>query len=192
MKKINWQNYYNLTTKRPPSPLLIKAIAFVKNKGAALDLGAGALKDSRFLIAQGFDKVIALDKERAPKDLYDRFSKKFEFIQYSFEDFPFSNFKFDLVNAQYSLPFTNKNDFNKVWKQLKESLLPGGIFVGQFFGTEDQWNTPRTKMTFHTKAEVVDLLSGLQVLELVEEKKIKKLANDEKKFWHIFNVVARK
>jgi hypothetical protein len=60
---INWQEHYLQTKNRPPGAFLIKAVPFVQNKGTAVDLGSGALQDSKFLISQGFNKVIAIDKE---------------------------------------------------------------------------------------------------------------------------------
>ena len=49
----------------PPRPLLLNALAYVEFHGRALDLGAGPLNDSRYLLSQGFKKVVALEPASA-------------------------------------------------------------------------------------------------------------------------------
>ena len=56
-----WQQYYEQTKERPPSVLLVEAFAYIGER--ALDLGAGALKDTRYLLAQDFKHVTVIDSE---------------------------------------------------------------------------------------------------------------------------------
>ncbi len=44
----------------------------------------------------------------------------------------------DLVLAQFSLPFSGDN-FDAVVQNVLASVKPGGAFVGQFFGADDDW-----------------------------------------------------
>jgi tellurite methyltransferase len=46
-------------------------------------------------------------------------------------------------------------------------------------------------MTFHTKQQVEELLSNMEILELNEEDKDGKTANGALKHWHVFHVIAR-
>ena len=57
----NWSDYIKKTKDRKPRSLLIESLNYVKNKGRSLDLGAGALNDSIFLLQSGFDSVTAID-----------------------------------------------------------------------------------------------------------------------------------
>jgi len=75
---------------------------------------------------------------------------------------------------------------------MKRSLALGGIFAGQLFGTQDEWNTPQRDMTFHSKEEVLKSLSGMEVLHFVEANKEGSLANGLPKHWHVFHIIARK
>ena len=56
-----WKKYYKDTEGRPPRKELIEALEFVQNRDSALDLGAGAMQDSVYLLSQGFKEVIAVD-----------------------------------------------------------------------------------------------------------------------------------
>jgi SAM-dependent methyltransferase len=135
------------------------------------DLGAGALNDTKYLLEEGFQKVIAIDREPSVKELGQEInSEKLEIVISSFESFEFPENTFDLINAQYSLPFIPPESFNEVFKKIKSSLKTGGIFVGQLFGERDEWRD-NPLMTFHTSEEVKGLLSGVEVIDLREEEK---------------------
>ncbi|MDO8550913.1 MAG: hypothetical protein Q7S39_12285 [Ignavibacteria bacterium] len=47
-------------------------------------------------------------------------------------------------------------------------------------------------MTFHTKQQVENLLSDMEIIELTEEDKDGRTANGTPKHWHVFHVIARK
>jgi len=70
-----WPQYIEKTKNKPPRRLLVQALGFVKNKNAALDLGAGAFNDTRYLLQAGFKKVIAVDREETV-ELMQEFDKK--------------------------------------------------------------------------------------------------------------------
>ena len=101
-----WKEYFEQTKNDPPRPLLIKALSFVKERNNVLDLGAGALNDSIYLLGEGFKHVTAVDKEPMALEIAKNLpSDKFEYVIKSFETFEFPKEKFDLINAQCSLPF---------------------------------------------------------------------------------------
>lgn len=188
----DWQKYYLLTKDRLPSTLLVKALSHVGKKEAVLDLGGGALKDSKFLIRKGFKEVIAVDKGNIPEELREGLpADVFSFVQHSFDEFQFPENKFDLVSAQFSLPFCPPEAFNAVWNRIKRTLKLGGIFTGQFFGIKDEWNKLESSMTFHTREKVQELLSEFEILEFQEEIKNRKLADGRQKRWHVFQIIAR-
>lgn len=192
-KKDGWLEFYEITKNKPPSPLLVKSLNFVKNKNNALDLGAGALRDTRFLLQTGFKHITAVDSEplmvEASKELG---NKNLQVANSRFNDFEYLAEKYDLVNAQWALPFNPPETFGEMWNKVKRSIKNGGIFTGQFFGVNDEWNKPGTKMTFHTKEQIQDLLSDMEILELTEEDKDSTTANKTPKHWHVFHVIARK
>jgi len=161
-------------------------------KNQALDLGAGTLEDSEYLLKQDFVKVIALDSESTLLEMAtDIKNERLELIINKFEDFNFPKENFDLINAQYSLPFTNPKHFPKVFESIKKSLVQNGIFVGQLFGNRDEWSKNKN-MTFLTEKEVKGLIENMEVIKFQEEEKDGKTAAGEEKHWHIFNLILRK
>ena len=183
-----WQEYYQNTQNRPPSKLLVEAVGFLDSKHKALDLGSGSLVDSKYLLSLGFD-VVAVDKEPAPEQIID---PRFRFEQKLFRDYDFPENNFDLVNAQFSLPFHGKENFDLLVTKILNSLSPNGVFVGQLFGLRDEWNTPHSELFFCSKEKVEELFKSTQIIKLEEVDKLGRLAHGQIKQWHYYNVIAKK
>ena len=190
MTTSDWGRFYQLTKDSPPWPLLQRAAALVPRGGRALDLGAGAGRDTRYLIEQGF-LVTAVDADaRAVALLAALPHLRLQVVQSTFEDFAFESY--DLISAQFSLPFVSNAHYAGVFERLKAALAPGGVFAGQFFGVSDAWNVPGSGMTFVTRNDANDLLSDLDIVELSEEDSDGHTADGSPKHWHAFHVLARK
>ena len=188
--QLNWEEFYHITKNNPPWPRLVRAISLLGHTGEALDLGCGGGRDTRYLLAHGF-QVTAVDNEAASLTaLADIPSEHLRLVQSTFEDFPFTNY--DLINAHFALPFTHKEQFSAVFARLKSALKPGGIFVGQFFGVNDTWNTPETTMTFFTHEQAYLQLADLEIIEFEEEDKDGTTAHGDAKHWHVYHIVARR
>lgn len=186
----SWKQYYKNTAGRPPRKELVEAVVLVENKGFALDLGAGAMQDSIYLLEQGFKEVVAVDLESSVKGMAPT-DQRLQVIISSFEDFNFPDNKFDLVNAQFSLPFTHPQHFARVFNSVKKSLKKNGVFVGQLFGDRDEWNKNQD-MTFLSKDNVLSLLDDMEVIKMQEEERDGKTAAGNEKHWHLFNLILRK
>lgn len=191
-KPATWKEYFENTKDNPPRPLLVKALAFVRQKDNALDLGAGALNDSKYLLSQGFKNIIAVDKfDVAAQEALHFPSEHFTYSINSFEKYDFPKERFDLINAQYALPFIEPNHFDVVFRNMLDSLKKGGIVTGQFFGDRDEWkNNPA--MTFLSKFQANEYLGSLKVLSFEEEERDKKTARGEMKHWHVFHFIAER
>jgi tellurite methyltransferase len=188
--KNNWEQYYKNTEERPPRRSLVEAIQSVSDRNFALDLGAGALQDSKYLIDNGFNQVTAVDSEETVAE-QDVKNYNIEVVIKPFEFFIFPQDKFDLVNAQYSLPFISPDKFYDVFRSIINSLKQNGVFVGQFFGDRDDWNK-NTKMTFLTKEGVNELFKDVEIIKLEEKENDGKTAAGQDKHWHIFDFVVKK
>src|SRR5262249_29556689 len=108
----------------------------------------------------------------------------------TFEKFAFTHY--DLVNACFSLPFINKEQFSVVFARLKRSLKSDGIFVGEFFGCHDTWNVHGSRMTFLTREQALDALNGLTIIAFDEEEFYGTTIEGVAKYWHIYHIIARK
>lgn len=192
MQHFNWAEFYKHTRERPPWPRMIRAASLVTRKNRALDLGCGAGRDTRYLLGQGF-QVTAVDADANAMAILATFpQEKLRAVQSSFVDFMFESY--DLINAHFCLPFLAREQFYSVFGKVRQALNPDGIFVGQFFGIHDQWNTPERaeKMTFLTREEAMQALDGLDVVEFDEEDVDSVVADGSPKHWHVFHIIARK
>ncbi len=187
----DWLEYYEITKNKPPSKLLVKALSYVNNRGKAIDIGAGALKDAKYLLGEGFNVTAMDSSELMAREAEKIVSEKFHYFVSSFADFNFPEEEFDIASAMYALPFNAPKDFTAVFSNIKNSLKNGGIFCGQLFGNKDGWNDQKEK-TFHTKEQAKKLLEGMEVLLFEEEENDSTTANGTPKHWHIFHVIARK
>jgi tellurite methyltransferase len=181
-----------VTSGRPPRPILVDALKKVHHIGKALDIGAGALNETKYLLAQGFE-VTAIDNEprvaQAAKALN---GAKLNFQPLSYQDFKFPNNHYDLVAALYALPFTPPKYFKKVVNSALGSVKPGGVFVGQLFGKEDEWNDGKTNINFVSKDGLINFFKNYDILSLDEEKGDGTTATGGRKFWHTFHIIAKK
>lgn len=187
----DWSEYYEITKNKPPSKILVKALGYVKNKDKAIDIGGGALKDTRYLLEQGFEVTVIDNSELMIRESEKIKSDKLYCFISTFADFNFPKNEFDIASATYSLPFNPPDAFYKIFKRIKQSLVKEGIFCGQLFGIRDKWSG-RTKMTFHTKEQVKELLSDMRTISFTEEEVDKKMVNGVLKHWHIFHFISKK
>jgi tellurite methyltransferase len=177
----------------PPRPLLLKAAALAVRKEHALDAGAGALNATKYLLSAGFAHVTALDAAPSAQKLAAELPpKQVTFVLSRFEDFAVPAEAYDLVNAEFSLPFIRAENFATVFARLLGSVRPGGLFTGQLFGPNDSWNVADSGMNFHSRAAVETLLHGFEHLEFEEEDHPGKTKLGDEKHWHIFHIIARK
>lgn len=189
--KYQWKLYFNKHKGRKPKQQLLDALQYVKNKELALDLGCGLMIESEAMIKNGFKKIIAIDNSNEIKNFIIP-NKKIQFILSDFKNLKLNSESFDLINAEFALPFYGKDGFDKFFTDIKNSLKKDGIFTGQLFGTKDSWNKLNSKIIFHKKEEVLSLLQDFEILFFLEEHKEGSSASEEFKVWHIFRFIARK
>lgn len=189
--KKDWAEYYKVTKAKPPRPLLISALKYVVDGKKALDIGGGALRDTKYLLDQGFD-VTVIDKSPLMKKEADEMkNERLNAHTVSYEDFDFPVAEYDIAVAMYSLPFCEPAHFDTVIKRIKDSLKIGGVFCGQLFGDRDEWSS-NAKMTFHTIDQAKKVLEGLEIVFFQEEEKNDKTSLGEMKHWHVFHFIAVK
>jgi tellurite methyltransferase len=190
-KRNDWLSFYEKTKENPPSELLIKALVYVNHKKKAIDIGGGALKDSRLLLKEGFE-VMDLDSQALSSEMVGGLNpKKFHQIISTFEDFDFTKNEYDLASAMYALPFNPPNTFDEVFERIKQSLRMNGIFCGNLFGIRDEW-AGNTEMTFHTLKQAKRLLSDMEIISFEERERDGKIASGKKKHWHTFEFIAKR
>ena len=158
---------------------------------SAVDLGSGEGTDALALLDRGWS-VLAIDSEPAGlASLRTRIpaasAGRIRIVCASFADAALP--PAHLIHAGFSLPFCPRRHFPAVWAQIRRALVPGAIFAGQLFGTRDSW-ADDPGMTFHTRAEAISLLDGLETLEMHETERDGE-AYSGPKHWHIYDILAR-
>lgn len=179
----DWTAYIKKTAGNPPHQLLVDAIQkYHPAVGRALDFGCGAMNDTKFLKEYGFE-VVALDghpmKDPPP-----------EYLRKRFEEYGYPANTFDLINANFSLPFVSRGDFLRVIDALLGTLKPDGVIVGNFFGPNDSW-AGLDRIVTVSMSDAKDLLDNMDILHL-EEREYDGPAAFEDKHWHLINFIARK
>ena len=189
----NIEKYYDNTENEMPNYTVKKFIELNVEPGNAVELGCGAGRDTVYLIRNGWN-VLAIDREdvetRIVSKLLVEELEQFEFFKQRFEEIELENS--NLVVANFSLPFCNKNDFKKLWAKINHSILKDGYFVGNFLGDKDEWKIAKEKMTFLTKDQVMELFRNFEIVEFKEVEKDGLTGLGKMKHWHIFNVIAKK
>ncbi len=189
------EEYYKKTENSKPSFFLENFINNVNlEQKNAVDLGCGAGRNTLYLIKNGF-KVLAIDKEDTSeliaKKLNSEELKRFKFRCQNFKDIEID--KNNLLVANFSIPFCNKNYFKTLWNKITNNILENGYFVGNFLGLNDSWAKTKKDMVFLSKEEVLDLFKdNFDIIFFKEVEKDEKTALGVMKHWHIYNVIAKK
>jgi tellurite methyltransferase len=199
-QKNAWTKYNHAGSVAPARPRLVNTLEkfCMSPTGHALDLGCGGGRDTRELLARGW-QVDAVDSDPSAIDLTLRLEKewpgKLKVISANFEVLTLKKDSYDLVNASFSLPFCQPIRFGNFWKEIKNSLRPGGVISCELFGNNDSWrknSTSESKLTFLDKAEVEELASGLILEVLKETEEDGPSFSEPMKHWHIFTLIARR
>lgn len=197
-KNYEWAKYYQKTANKKPSRMLVSLVEqdLICNR-CALDLGAGALSETDYLINKGFS-VVAIDASLEFGLMKKEFLKKkladvpLKMVNQTFAQYNFPKRKFGIVNARYSLPFCPPTSFDSVFKKIEKSIVNGGHFVGQLFGENDEWNKNGSNMTFHTKETAIQLFKNFHIKEFSVEEGKRPTLEGAPKFWHVFHIIAQK
>jgi SAM-dependent methyltransferase len=185
-----WRKFMAATIGQPPWPELIRAAELFEAPGEALDVGAGAGRDTAYLLSRGW-RVTALDSSPSAVEALQRLAQpNLRVVVTTAQDFV--PYDYDLVNAQFSLPFIPPDRFAATVARLRDSVRSGGVMAATFFGKHDEWNVPGNHMNFSTREDVERMFSGLDLIELTEVERDGNTADGAPKHWHVFHLTARR
>ena len=197
------------TEGAPPRAQLMQAIAMWRGEaaakgGRALDLGCGPGREVIELLRAGFE-VVAIDpypemlkrtRELVANDATLAAAPKLNLIEATLEQFApsITPSSFDLIHAGFILPFVQREHFASAWSHLSAGLKPQRLFVGQFFGADDEFihQAAEGTMTSHTATEVRALLQDFDILTHDEVNRAGHIGRGQPKWWHVHHVIATK
>jgi SAM-dependent methyltransferase len=158
----------------------------------AIDVGSGGGADTLNMLSRGW-RVFALDAEPSARRLLEERTPlpvrdQLEISTGSFHSAALP--PADLVYAQFSLPFAGA-DFDASVRNVLASVNPGGAFVGQFFGVNDDWaSDPHVASV--DRVWIEKAFADFGELEVDERDHIGPYGGDgSTKHWHFFHIRAR-
>ena len=198
-RDFRWDSFNAAQVQRAPRGLAVRAVQVLSEQVApgavihVVDIGAGAGVETRLFLEQGW-QVLAFDSAETSRELITNrageLASELHFVQADFADI--SNLPpAGLIYSGFALPFASPTVFKNLWVHLIVTLKPGGLLAINFFGDVDEWAQADKSFTFFSRSQVDTLLSGFEVLYLLEEEG-EKPAFEGTKYWHTFDVIARK
>ncbi len=187
----HWQTFFAATRDQPPWPRLVHAAAMHDGPGDALDVGAGAGRDTAYLLRNGW-RVTAVDASPTAARLLRALgpADRLRVVTSAAQDFEPSSY--DLVNAQFSLPFVPPAFFDATLRRLQNAVRPGGVMAAVFFGPGDEWNVAGSELTFTTRDDVERRFEGWRIAELTEVEEDGSTATGGSKHWHVIHLIAQR
>lgn len=186
-------SFTKLANKKKPNQILIELVEFMNcSSGNALDIGAGPLVETSYLLESGY-AVDAIDKDPASASVAKEIkSEKFHFFNEDIAHFYFKDKEYNLVLSLFTLPFISPDNFYGVFQRIINSVKDGGYVCISLFGDRDEWANTSTKMTFLTKQKVEALFDSFDIIRFIEEDRKRPTVGGKMKKWHTFTIVAKK
>ena len=194
------------TDGAPPRAQLMQALAVTLAPSVprrALDLGCGPGRETLALLHAGFE-VVAIDPyaemilrtRRLLQSDAAELVHRAQLFETTLELYATSirHGAFGLVHAGFVLPFVLPTDFALAFDSLRAGIAKGGLFVGQFFGPNDEFirESGRDVMTCQTAEEVDRLFDGFEILSREEVDREGHIGRGRAKWWHVHHIVARR
>jgi Methyltransferase domain len=158
----------------------------------ALDVGAGALSDTRYLLQAGMT-VDAVDTDPLTVRLGAKLNHpRLNVIHQDVRRTTIPTAVYALIVAIHVLPFLPRFEFSQSISAIVNGLADEGILCGTLFGIRDGWAGKRALMTFVSKSEADSYLAHLRPIIFSEDEYDGSDAQDRPKHWHVFRFILRK
>ena len=185
---------YQKRAGKGPNSLVLHALDFVLERSASLDLGAGNLRDSRFLLKQGFERVVAVDGSETSRKFA---SAGIELHIARIEEWEPELRAYDFAFSCNTLFFLSHAQVAKVFQSVSKSLRSGGIFACNVLGEKDGWVLRGERVSYYTEETLLALCADFELIGTGESKILgSSLATRTTprvpKFWHQRNPIVRK
>lgn len=188
----NWGVYYDATRDGAHFRLLDQAIECrMGDSYAALDVGAGALRNTRYLRAHSF-QVDALDSSPLLIDevalLNDSLVHAYN---QAYDEYTYPVDHYGIIVASSALTFNPPETFWRVIESLKASMAPGGVLCANFSGKRDEWANDPSK-SFVAIDEIRAEFGEMKIILCDEWERDTAMAVGGTKHSHIIELIVQK
>ncbi len=188
-------SYAALCDSRKTHPLLVYALSRTGLRpGPALDIGAGAFGETRYLLDRGFD-VDAVDPDPVSAELAKEVAShrsRFTMSHNTIEDHQIPRDAYSLVVALHVLPFLPVDDIDRVAADIVSSLRSGGVLCCTLFGVRDSWVTSDLPVNGVTERRAAELFAGLKPIYCGVSEHDGSDLEGKPKHWHVLRQVMIK
>ena len=181
----DWFDYFERVGNRPNLLVVGSVKDFVTGRSAALDLGCGNFRDSRWLKeCGGFERVVAVDpSEEIAAYLHDGI----EYHPLRMQDFVISERSYDLIVACNALFYLSRDEVRELIPRAMRGLGSNGVFSFNLLGPRDGWVLKGLERSWFTKDETEELIAPYDSYCATEVELNLTRANDDGKKWHLFS-----
>lgn len=202
--------YFKHHESRPPRQQVTEVVERLQQERGdlsqifALEIGAGAMVESRYLLEAGVGHVDAYDASEDAEaraitvglqhNDFDR-DERFAFHRIRNEELPdhLPSETYDLIVSYLTLQFTQPEHFEAAWQALLASLKPGGLMSVQLAGDRHDWAKKHGRMTFLSRERVEGLFEGFEDVQIEErDQPDQPLSDGSTAHWHDYWITARK
>lgn len=192
-----WDAYYELSQERPPAAILAESVTYVNKKENACDLGAGTLRDARYLLDCGFQHVTTVDSSGPYiKLMEENQDPRIEMRNDDLDLFELPPDSFNLVSGQRVFHYTEGSSFAGGFiKNIAHILKSGGIFTATLFSEKDPLNSGahKEKGFFPTQEQLSSLLEAdFEIIKLEENQKDGETVDGKPVVNYVLELIARK
>ncbi len=173
-------SYYDQVGNRPNTMVTDVVRQLVRGRTAALDLGCGNFRDSRWLKRQGFVRVVAVD----PADVKGYLHDGIEFNQIRIEDFLIPEGAYDFIAACSVFHYLHVDNIVALVPSIMRGLRSGGVFSFNVLGERDGWIQDGLERACFTSESFTRLIAPYR--SLCEAKELELTLG---KKWHMFYAV---
>lgn len=184
-----WAGYYEVVGREHNPIIEVPLSRYSVIRGSVLDLGAGNLRDCKYLLSRGFKSAVAVEVDSAAS----RFMVPgIQLVAMPIQHFNFSAESFDLIISINTLFYLDKKEIKSVFGKVWRGLRPGGFFVANFFGDKDPGLcSPGLRSSF-SRVEVEELVEPFDIPLVGESNQKEKISSGAEVFSHQWSLVLGK
>jgi len=186
-KDVNWTLYY-AQVGQDPNPVVCGVLARdVEHRGAALDVGAGNYRDSNYLLAAGFKKVVAVEPSiYAPPP-----PCGIELLEMQLQNLNFPYNMFDYIICCNTLFHVSAADTLVFLAHAKQWLRPRSVLLCNVLGERDDWAAAGSNEYLTDKA-IQSLDRLLPGVWRDSEETTNTDSSGNPKHWHVWTLVYKR